>query len=1067
MARLKIVCLGAFQATLDGIPLTFDTDKTRALLVYLALTAPQAQRRERLAGLFWSEASEERALHNLRQALSTLRKSLQEEANAVPFLSIQRDSIQVNPDSDIWVDAVAFEGGLRLALAHYQHNHSNNHSSPSRLNLRKLQRTMSLFNGPFLDQLYLSGSPLFDEWASLQREALNQQAIQALAILADLHERRGDYAQARQYADQIVALAPWDETAQAQVIRLLAQDGLWSAAQAQYQRLRRYLKVQLGVEPSAETQALFERLRIQAAQNKPLPADQVVTYDNLPRSATPFVGRENELEALGDLLNVPHTRLLTLHGPGGAGKTRLAIQAALEQRGIFREGVFFIPLVSVTKPEMMLRAVAEALGFTFFGNEDPVEQLIRFVEKKHMLWVLDNLEQLLPLSADNLLSQVLRRASAIAMIATSRQRLNLREEVLFPVGGLSYPVQTDIPDQGQHEAVQLFTRLAQRVQPYLNLEAGPNRQSVVGICQLLEGLPLGLELAAASLWAQTPAEVFTNLSSGLHSLASTSVDASQRHQSLRAACEISWELLSREEQSSLARLSVYRGGFEGGMTAGAVAVGAATLASLLEKSLLRRDPSGRYGFHEVVRQFAAEKLAGDAQAFTAARTGHALSFAAFLKVRLAPLKGAGQSLALDEITREWENVRQAWDWLVAGSQACAIADCAEAMFHFCTIRTRYREGIELFARATSTLADSPGVLAKVLTYQGALAFRVQANDMCEAALEQALSIFTEVDAPGDQALCLVYASGLAFRRKKPALARQYGEASLALFAQTGDAWGQSYAWYQMGLLESRAGHVGEAQQAFQTSLQIARSIGDLRRQIGPLNMLGDLACLSGAYAEAETYFTESLDTSRVLDDPFNTGQALINLGTVFQSVEDFDQAKGCYEDSLGILREIGDLGNQALVMANLGELALARGAYSESMAYLQQGLNLASQAGDEWAVLICWINLSEAALGQKDLPTAHRYLGETLPLAAQSAEPALMLRALLQLGRYYLLLGRTERALPLLGMVVQHEATYDEHRLAAGKALRESGLPVPQESTAQLELVMQAELENYQRLATS
>ena len=234
MARLKIACFGAFQATLDGIPLTFDTDKTRALLVYLALTAPQPQRRERLAGLLWSDATDERALHNLRQTLSYLRKTLKEEGNPQPFLSIQRESIQINPSSDIWVDVHQFERGLESALAHYQHNHSTASARRSRLNLRRLERAIQLYQAPFLDQLYLSGSPLFDEWASMQREALNQQAILALTILADLYERRSDYAQARQYAGRVVDLAPWDETAHVQVIRLLAQDGLWSAAQAQY-----------------------------------------------------------------------------------------------------------------------------------------------------------------------------------------------------------------------------------------------------------------------------------------------------------------------------------------------------------------------------------------------------------------------------------------------------------------------------------------------------------------------------------------------------------------------------------------------------------------------------------------------------------------------------------------------------------------------------------------------------------------------------------------------------------------------------------------------------------------
>lgn len=1061
MARLNIACFGAFRATLDGIPLNFDTDKSRALLVYLALTAPQAQRRERLAGLLWSDATDERALHNLRQTLSYLRKALKEEGNPSPFLVIQRDAIQIHPSSDIWVDVFDFNQGVQSALAHYHHNHSTIHANQSRLNLRRLERAMQLYQGPFLDQLYLSGSPLFDEWASLQREALSQQAIQALTVRADLHERRGEYAQARQYANQIVALAPWDEAAHVQVVRLLAQDGLWSAAQAQYHHLRHYLKKEMGVEPASETQVLIARIQRNAAQKIPLPADLALTHDSLPPSTTPFVGRESELEALGNLLSDPDCRLLTLHGPGGVGKTRLAIQAAQEQRGIFRDGVYYIPLLFVNRVELLLTAVAQALGFSFFGNEDPQEQLLRFVERKHMLWVLDNLEQLLPLPADNFLSQVYRRAPGIAVIATSRQRLNLSGEVLFPVEGLSFPPQPDFADPGKFEAVQLFSSLAQRVRPDFNLVGDQDRDSVAGICRLLEGLPLGLELAAAFIWKQTPAEVFANLSSDLPSLASASVDVSERHKSLSTACEISWRLLSPEEQRSLSSFSVFRGGFESEIALQAGGASPALISSLLEKSLLRRAPTGRYDIHEVIRQFAAEKLAADSERKSLACTAHALGYAAFLKARLALLKSARQSLVLEEIAREWENIIQAWDWLVQGSNASAVADCADAIFSFCTIRTRYREGIDLFTRAIAHLECSPALLAKVLTYQGALAFRIQANDLCAAALGRALDIFASHPAPTDQALCLVYASGLAFRRKNPALARQYCEHSLELYDGTDDAWGRSFALYQMGLLESRAGHVKEAQGAFLTSLQLACDIGDLRRQIGPLNMLGDLACLSGDYSQAETYFTESFRASQEIGDAYNTGQALINLGTVHHSNGDFDRAKQCYQESLSILREIGDLGNQALVMANLGELALARTAFAESITYLKQGLLLAEQAGDEWAVLVCWINLCEAALGQEDQASAREYLGQTLPMAAQSAQPALMLRALLQLGRYYLLDGQPERAIHLFALVIHHEATYDEHRLAARLTLQVAGFPIPAESNADLESVMLAELEYF------
>jgi predicted ATPase/Tfp pilus assembly protein PilF len=716
-------------------------------------------------------------------------------------------------------------------------------------------------------------------------------------------------------------------------------------------------------------------------------------------------------------------------------------------------------LGSVTQVDLLPTAISEALEFSFFGTDPLAEQLLRLVEEKHMLWVLDNLEQLLPLPPNNLISQILQLAPGITILATSRQRLNLQEEYVFSVEGLSYPANASALELEQQDAIQLFVNRSQHIRPHFSLAVETDRQAVVEICQFLEGLPLGVELAAAALWMHTPAEIAANLKGNLRTLASASINAEERHRSLWAAFEVSWALLTPEDQQLMARLSVFRRGFEAEMVQATWQASMGQLAALLDKSLLRRRPSGRYEIHEAIRQFAAEKLALDADQSNVALAAHAQNFAIFLQARLEPLKSTGQLQALAEIAQEWENIRQAWVWLISERDAAALAVCAEAMFHFCTIRTRYREGIELYARAIDKLDDTPEIQARLLTYQGALALYIQENDLCEQALGRALTCFASCEIPNIQALCLDCASELAFRRKNPALARQRCEQSLALFTQTGDAWGQSCAFYRLGLLESRAGHVLESQQAILNSLQIARTIGDPHRQIGPLNKLGDLACQLGQYAESLIYFEEALVLSRTLGDRFNISQALINLGTVFHLDEQYDQARKYYTESLSISLEIGDLANQSLALANLGELALANRQFTESIAALQQGLALAKKAGDEWAELVCWLNLCEVAVEQNNIPLARQYLKKTLPLAEKSGEPALLLRTLLQLGRLYLLQDETERAVKLLGLVIHHEASYDEHRQAAQEVLMQAGLPMSTAPEVLLELEMVVKIE--------
>ena len=967
---------------------------------------------------------------------------------AVPFLLIQRDTVQINHQGNIWVDVDAFESDLSTSLQIYQPG------LHSRLNLRQLQRAVTHFRGPFLDQLYLNGSPLFDEWASLKREGLSQRMVQALFLLAELHEQRGDIALARQYASQIVSLAPWDETAQAQLMRLLAVEGQWSAAQTQYHHLRRYLQEQMGVEPTADTAALFEQIRQAAVRNTNLPALYPEARHNLPLPTAPLIGREDELDAISAALTDPCCHLLTVFGLGGVGKSHLALEAARWQVGSFADGVYFVPLVDVRDDALLPAAVADAVGLPFYGNDSTTIQLLNFLKEKNLLLLLDNLEQLLPLSPECLILQILQEAPGVVLLITSRQRLNLQEECLFLLRGLAVPLPNEVPGGQPGAALQLFASRAQRVQPGFSLDNQANRQAATQICQLLEGLPLGVELAAATLWSQTPDEIVASLSDSLHSLESAAINASDRHRSLQAAFEVSWMLLNAEEQRLLAQLSVFRGGFEQGMAQQAMFAQPSLLASLNDKSLLRRSPMGRYDLHEAIRQFAAEKLVADPVLEVNTNRRHAHLLAVFLGDRADRLKSAEQVQTLTEIALEWGNPRQAWDWLVAAHNAEELAICAETVFNFCMIRTRFQEGIDLFSQAEKNLEAAPGARAKILTYLGALAFRLIKIDLCKDAINRAMQLFVAVDQPADRALCCVFASALASRQNAPERAMQFCEEALETFTAIGDFWGQSYGWYQLSLLKRRSGEFAEARQAIEASLSAARVIGDQRRQIGPLSLLGDLDCHQGAYTEGQARFEEALALSRNLEDDYNIAQELINLGTTHHSLGHFDQAQYYYEEGLSVSRKIGELSNQVLALANLCELLMEQEHFAVGMSYGQQGLDLSIRAKDKWGELICWINLADSALGLQDEIEASRYLSHALPMAAQTNDLALLLRVLMHYAQLYLLRGQTRDALELFGLVIHHEATYAEHRQAAQKILTKAGLPLPTSSETTIEAVL-------------
>jgi DNA-binding SARP family transcriptional activator len=380
MARLSIRLLGPFQVTLDGEPAVgFRSDKVRALLAYLCVELEGPHRREKLAGLLWPDWPERSARTNLRQALANLRQVIGDDARAAgrdatpPFLRISRQTIQFNPASDAWVDVTAF--------AHLT-DFATTERPTTQDRIEELEKAVALYRGKFLEGFSLPDSAPFEEWTLLQREQSHRLVIEALHELIDAYSQRDDLETALQRTWRVLALDPWREQAHRQAMRLLALTGQRSAALAQYETCRLVLDEELGVKPAEKTTVLYEAIRsgdLRAAEPQAAPA--CAPAGELPASLVPFVGRERELAQLKPLLADPTSRLLTLVGPGGSGKTRLAVEAAAAVRDQFTHGVHFVSLAPVESVEGVVPAVARALGFCFSPAEGtethrPREQLL-------------------------------------------------------------------------------------------------------------------------------------------------------------------------------------------------------------------------------------------------------------------------------------------------------------------------------------------------------------------------------------------------------------------------------------------------------------------------------------------------------------------------------------------------------------------------------------------------------------------------------------------------------------------------------------------------------------------
>ena len=383
---------------------------------------------------------------------------------------------------------------------------------------------------------------------------------------------------------------------------------------------------------------------------------------NLPAPRTSFVGRASELDEIDRLLEDPDCRLLTLVGPGGAGKTRLALEAAARRIERYPHGVHFVPLVSVASPEFLAPAVAESIQFAVDGAHSGFsaqEQLLDYLGERSTLLVLDNFEHLV--DGAGLLGEIIERAPKVELLTTSRERLNVQSEWVLDVNGLGLAENGN----GASGALRLFVERATQVEPGFSLD-DDERVEARRICRLVEGLPLGIELAASWVSVLSCAEIADEIEQNIDFLATSMRDVPERHRSLRAAFDQSWRLLSGEQQDVLARLSVLRGDY--GREAAAAVAGAdlRLLSDLVSKSLVRRSDFGRYELHELLRQYSAEKLAAESpDALATTRERHARHYLGALDERRGALVGKGVVQARDELRRELDNLRVAAEWAVA------------------------------------------------------------------------------------------------------------------------------------------------------------------------------------------------------------------------------------------------------------------------------------------------------------------------------------------------------------------------------------------------------------------
>ena len=926
MAQLSLALLGPLLVTRDGQPVTgFESAKVRALLVYLAVEADRPHHRDALAGLLWPEQSDQAARTNLRQALANLRQTIGDRAAAPPFLQVTRATVQFNRAGDCTLDVADFLG-LLAACATHPHRRPQTCASCA----ERPARAVALYRGPFLAEFFLSDSAGFEEWVSLKREVLHQQAIEAFAHLTIYHEQRRSYEQACHYAQRQLELDPWREEAHRQLMRMLLLRGERSAALAQYEACRRILADDLGVEPDEETTALYEQIRASTSSELSAPGHLIQNSEirtqnvHLPAQPTPFIGREDELAELADMLENPSCRLITIVGPGGIGKTRLALEVAAGQIHAFADGVVFVALAALSSGEFLPSAIADALKITLQPQRDPKAQLLDALREQELLLILDNFEQLLEGAA--LLPELLRHAPRVTLLVTSRERLDLQWEWVFDIEGLSYPV-GDVTDAIEtFSAVQLFVQRGRQVRRHFSL-AGQEGAAVAQICELVEGMPLAIELAAAAVREHSCEEIAGRIRSNLTLLATSSRDAPARHRSMRAVFDHSWQLLAVEERGIFRRLSVFRGGFRDNAAGVVAGASAAVLSALTNKSLLRRQTTGRYEMHEVVRQYADEQLR-EARELERTRDRHLEHELALAELAEPALQGSEQQIWLERLDLEHDNLRAAMGWALEATEAQAALRLSGALLRFWAIHGHLSEG--------------------------------------RRWLEQALAHAGSDDAPASLRLKALNAAGtLARLQGDYARAQALLEACLALGRQTDETQWVATALNALGLVARRQGEPDRAAALYEESLALSRQIGDQRSIVNALSNLAGVVNAQGDHDRAAALYEESLAFSREAGDKLGIAADLNNLGNAVFDQGDYPRAAALYEESLALCKEGGDQYGISLALYNLGDLAHRVGNLERARACLAEGLALSRRLGDEarcaeYLERLAWLAVAQA-----------------------------------------------------------------------------------------------------------
>lgn len=795
---------------------------------------------------------------------------------------------------------------------------------------------------------------------------------------------------------------------------------------------------------------------------------QPLAPHNLPAFTTPFVGRPQELSELGELLHNPEQRLITILGLGGIGKTRLAVAAARQNLDVFVNGVYFIPLAPINDNADLVTTIAENIGFSFSGSGDSKDELINYLREKKMLLILDNFEHLI--ACADLFGEFLKSAPYVTLLVTSRERLRLQGEYTYELDPMIIPSTTeDFDVMLSYPVVQLFLESARRVAGDFELDE-ESAPYVAHICHLVHGIPLGIELAAGWLEMLPIEEIVMEIERSLDFLETDLRDVPDRHRSMRAVFEYSWNLMNDVERETFMKLSVFRGGFEREAALKITGASLRNLMTLVNKSLLRRAPDGRYIPQKVLREYAEEMFAENPSELEATRQAHAAYFAEFMKQHENGFNSKVEIKTVQRVDLEHENVKAAWEWALQNSAWSYLNDMLHSSMLIHQAKSLLAEAAQRFGRLADKMqaegqTDHP-LYWRARTRQALSMQRLGDYEPAFAFAEQSYQYFTEHPDTFEQSYalnCMSYSAMMQGRYKDSidfaseaakfaylvenmdlifnslgnlGYAKYlYGdnEGAKAIYEELNDIAekekyspiGRAFGLNNLGEIVHRMGNFERARELYEQAYKIFKSYGTRRGMAFTLNNLAGVYVFTGETEKAQSMYERAYKLNKQIGDQDGIGHSVSAMGNQAFFTNNYTKAEEYYREALKVRQNIGNKRRVADSLTDLANVAYMTNRPTEMKQYMDQALAIRREIGDVQEIALTLLISSLTDLEINQLDSASSKIEEALKIADEHEFFFAEARAYYGLGNIALVRGDLNEAEKHLMKALQMSADYD------------------------------------------